>query len=211
MFPKLTLNNNDFHKLKLSTDALYSVSLPNEANIITKIIKQYYPHAKTIADMNANVGGNSINFCNQFNFVYSTELNKYTSQLLENNLNVYNFKNFKVINEDCMKFNKHADVYFYDPQWTGIFYGMNKIMNLYYGTTDVTDVLKHNFCIKVPNNFNVYNLLQKFPNIHIHKVRNFMVIVNHVSNNLTQSNKKTLKHNNTKHSKINNTIKNKHI
>jgi predicted RNA methylase len=195
MFPVLTLKQNDFKKLKLSTESLYSVSMPFEAQIITNLIRKYYPFAKTIADMNANVGGNSINFCTAFNFVYSIELDKYTSELLKNNLNTYKFKNFEVINDDCMKFNKPSDVYFYDPPWTGIFYGMDTKISLYFGNTNVVDILKPNFCIKVPNNYDVYELLQKFPNIHIHKVKNFMIIINIVYSKNTPylKNKKTKK------------------
>lgn len=212
LFPKLHLTNDDFNSLKLSTEAIYSVSMPTEATEITKIIKYYYPNSKTIADMNANVGGNSIDFCTNFDFVYSVELDNYTSQLLKNNLDIYKFKNVEVLNMDCMNFNKKVDVHFYDPQWTGILYGLNKNISLHYEQTNVVDVLKPNFCIKVPNNYNVYELLQKFPNIHIHKVRNFMVIVNNINTtNIININKTTKKNNTFKTKQTKNKFKTKKI
>lgn len=196
LFSKLHLNSNEMSKLKLTPESLYSVSIPQDAELISKLIKKHYPRAQIIADMTSNVGGNSINFCSKFKKVYSIEIDKITCDVLEHNLNVYNFKNYEIFNQSCLNFNKFADVYFYDPEWSGVLYGMNISINMYINNINIVDILKPNFCLKVPNNFNIYPLLSKFPYLSIHKIRNYMLIINstHTFKNNSQKNKFSKKH-----------------
>ena len=181
MFPDY---NIDYNKLKINSTAIYSITTPKIADLITNIIMKHYPNLKVIADMNANVGGNSINFCKYLNFVYSIEIDKQTSILLQNNLEVYKFKNFKVLNINCLDFepykndmnsiknkNINIDLYFFDPPWTGILYKMNNNMNLYLDNKNLIDILPNNFAIKVPINYNIQDLLKKFKNINIYNLK----------------------------------------
>lgn len=175
MFPKI--GNVELNKILLTKDSSFSVSYPKEAREITKLILSYYPNIKTIADMCANVGGNSIDFCQNFDFVHSIEIDKETSKALENNLKLYKFKNFKVHNMDSNKFNKKVDFYFYDPPWGGENYYMNILQDLFLGDMNIIDVIKTPFCIKVPNNYNIGKLLTKFNKLYIHKLDKYIILI----------------------------------
>lgn len=168
----------DYNKLELDYTATYSMSYPKESQVISEIIKTRYPEIKTIADMTSNVGGNTINFCKNFNFVYAVEINKKTSQMLKNNLDIYKFKNYKLLNMDSNLFNEKVDLHFYDPPWTGIFYKMHVNMSLYLSKINIVDIIKPNFCLKVPYNYNYYELLEKYPNLEIIKIKNYVIIFN---------------------------------
>ena len=175
MFPKI--RNVKLNKILLTKDSSFSVSYPKEAREITKLILSYYPNIKTIADMCANVGGNSIDFCQNFDFVHSIEIDKETSKALENNLKIYKFKNFKVHNMDSNKFNKKVDFYFYDPPWGGENYYMNILQDLFLSDMNIIDVIKTPFCIKVPNNYNIGKLLSKFNKLYIHKLDKYIILI----------------------------------
>lgn len=175
LFPKA---NIDYSKLKMTYESTYSVTLAEDADIISKLIIKKYPNTKTIADMTANVGGNSLSFCKYFDYVYSIEYDKETSIYLKNNLSLYGFKNFEVLNIDANKFNKKVDFYFYDPPWTGIFYKMNVRMSLFLGNKNIVDILKPNFCLKAPMNFDIAELMKKFKYISIYKIKNYLIIIN---------------------------------
>ena len=129
--------------------------------------------------MTANVGGNTINFCRNFEFVYSIEIDKNTFSMLKNNVNIYNLKNCELINKNSNDFiNKKVELYFYDPPWTGIFYKTNVNMSLYLSSINIKNILKSHFCIKVPTNYNIPELLEKFPNLEIIKLKYFIIIFN---------------------------------
>ena len=176
IFPRI--HHVDFSKLQLNYEGTYSISYPHEANKISQLIKHKDSSIRTIADMTANIGGNSISFCQYFDFVYSVEIDNSTVKILKNNLETYGFSNFKVINSSCLDFNKSVDYYFYDPPWTGIFYKMNIIMDLYLDNQNIVDILHPNFCLKAPLNYNIARLLKRFPNIEIHNLGNFIIILN---------------------------------
>ena len=175
LFPKA---NIDYNKIKMTYESTYSVTFAEDADKISQIIKKKYPNTKTIADMTANVGGNSLSFCKYFDYVYSIEYDKQTSEYLQNNLKLFGFKNYEVLNMDANNFNKKADFYFYDPPWTGIFYKMNIKMSLYLGNKNIVDILHSNFCLKAPMNYDISELMEKFSNISIYKIKNYLIIIN---------------------------------
>jgi hypothetical protein len=61
-----------------------------------------------------------------------------------------------------------------DPPWTGVYYKLEKIIDLFFGSTNVLDFIKcinvKYICIKVPKNFNLSYLFDLFSNIKIFKV-----------------------------------------
>lgn len=199
VFPNILGVNHD--QLQINFEGTYSITLPSEGNKISSLIKKRYPHSKIIADMTANVGGNSINFCHNFDFVHSIEINQDNFKILENNLNCYGFQNYQLYHQDCLKFKKRADCYFYDPPWTGILYKMNTNMDLFLGNKNIIDVIYPNFCLKVPLNYNIKGLLQKYPRLQIHSLRYYLIILNigEHRNNISAKNKR--KKNRKKHSK----------
>lgn len=176
IFPNILDVN--FNKLQINFEGTYSITLPPEGNKISSLIRKRYPQAKTIADMTANVGGNSINFCHNFDFVHSIEINQDNFKILENNLSCYGFQNYQLYHQDCLNFKKKADCYFYDPPWTGILYKMSTNMNLFLGNKNIVNVIYPNFCLKVPLNYNLKGLLQKFPSLQVHNLKYYLVILN---------------------------------
>lgn len=172
--------NVNYDNLNFTFETTYSITYPKEAEKISHIIKKN-PKIKTITDMTANVGGNSINFCKYFNFVNCVEIDKVTSIILDNNLKEYKFNNYKVFNQNCIDFEEKSDLYFYDPPWGGIFYKITNILDLFLGEKNIVDIIKPNFCLKTPLNFNIHKLILKFPHIEIYRLNNIMIIMNNTS------------------------------
>ena len=173
-------NNVDFSKLKLDFTSLYSVSFPKESEILSNLIKERFPNLKSIADMCSNVGGNTISFCKNFDYVYSIELNKDIFKMLKNNIEAYNFKNYKLLNIDSNNFTENVDLYFYDPPWSGIYYKINTNIDLFLSKKNIIDVIKNNFCLKVPNNYNFTDLIKKFNNLEVISLRSYVIIFNKI-------------------------------
>tara|TARA_B100000886_G_scaffold339755_1_gene306200 strand:+ start:8791 stop:10548 length:1758 start_codon:yes stop_codon:yes gene_type:complete len=178
LFPNI--RNIDFTKLKLDHTSIYSISYPNESEILSNLIKERFPKLKTIADMCSNVGGNTISFCKNFDFVYSIEIDNNIYKILKNNLEAYNFKNYELLNMDSNNFRKNVDLHFYDPPWSGIYYKINTNIDLYLSKINIANILKPNFCLKVPNNFNYSNLLKKFNNIEVISLKAYVIIFNKI-------------------------------
>lgn len=191
-FPKAIINYN---KLQYDYETTFSITDEKTANIISKIIKLKYPNTKIVADMTANVGGNTLNFAKYFNKIYSIEYNKNTYDMLNNNIKVYGFKNIETFNEDANNFNKNADIYFYDPPWTGILYKSIDYLDLFLGGKNIVDTMYSNFCLKAPSNYNINKLVSKFKNISIYELKNYLIIINNTNecNNCIKPNKLLIK------------------
>lgn len=179
----------DYNQLQLSHESTYSMTLPPESEKMSNLIKYRYPQVQTIADMNANVGGNTINFAKHFKQVYSIELDAPTASMLSHNLKLYKCSNTVVRNESCVTSDVRADLYFYDPPWTGIYYQMHSVLDLYLDNKNIVDVLRTPFCLKAPSNYNMSRLLAKFRHIEVHNFKNYMFIMQIVDNRTTKRNR----------------------
>ena len=82
-----------------------------------------------------------------------------------------------VRNESCVTSDVKADLYFYDPPWTGMYYQMHSVLDLYLDNKNIVDVLRTPFCLKAPSNYNVSRLLKKFRHIEVHQFKNYMFIM----------------------------------
>ncbi|ARF09770.1 putative RNA methylase [Indivirus ILV1] len=112
--------------LKIDDKSIYYISIREYAAKISSIIKKHLEileiDAKNaiITDATAGVGGDTISFALSFKFVYAIEIDKLRADYLINNLNIYDLKNVKVINNDCIgilnSIDNH-DVIFIDPPW----------------------------------------------------------------------------------------------
>ena len=167
----------DYNQLQLTHESTYSMTLPPESDKMSRLIQSRYPQVRTIADMNANVGGNTINFSKHFKQVYSIELDAPTAAMLSHNLKLYKCSNAVVRNESCVTSDVRADLYFYDPPWTGMYYQMHSVLDLYLDNKNIVDVLRTPFCLKAPSNYNVSRLLKKFRHIEVHQFKNYMFIM----------------------------------
>jgi 16S rRNA G966 N2-methylase RsmD len=129
----------NYKNLKFDKEGLWSISLPNNADLISRIIINEIGNG-IILDGMAGIGGNSISFCKYFNKVISVEIDKHRFNLLNNNINLYNFTNISLLNIDVTElFTKKiyidliiniCDGYFFDPQWGGKDYKKKKKLKL---------------------------------------------------------------------------------
>lgn len=170
-------------QIKMTNDSLYSVSLPNVANEMSKIIRDAIPNIKIIVDGTANIGGNTLNFSSYFDHVISVEIDPKTFNILKNNVNVYKRSNVELINDDFVNLidNIYGDVVFMDPPWTGTFYKMQTNMDLYLSGVNIIDIIPRLKCrmvaLKLPINYNIVGLLNKNMNISIFKIYGVILIL----------------------------------
>ena len=183
-FPNI--NDNVVKKLQFSRDSIYSISSYDIAEKTSMLIKTYFKSARNIIDGTANIGGNSFNFSKNFDKVISNELSRNTYQNLKNNINVLGLKNIQIYNDDIVslldnekffrdiKYDEKTWCLYLDPPWTGVYYKLEKIVDLYFGDINVSDFIKKvnvkYICMKVPKNFNLSYLFDLFSNIKIIKV-----------------------------------------
>jgi predicted RNA methylase len=158
--------------LKFTKESIYSITPWREADQISKKIIKYISKPVDdiiITDATANVGGNTISFYNQgIKTVNSVEIDSKTCEILKNNLNVYNYTTENVICGDYLKIKDELiqDCVFIDPPWGGKNYTNKKILDLYLGRTEVTDIIFDLFVenktklvvLKAPINYNYHSI-----------------------------------------------------
>jgi len=124
------LNNNDLYKkILIDSDSFNYITLKEVSEDITKIIilelieMCINPLKVKLIDYTAGVGGNVLSFSSQFLEIYAIEKSTLRASYLANNLELYNIKNVKVINDCSIKYNKNNVIYysptvfFFDPPW----------------------------------------------------------------------------------------------
>lgn len=173
-----------FDKICITNDSIYSVTKPKEAEKISQIIKKHFPDAKSIVDTSANIGGNTINFAKHFDEVTAIEINPDTFKCLKQNLRVYKRKNVLPILGDYvdLKDRLTADIFFFDPPWSGIFYKMETQLDMYLSGVNILDLMPENFVLKAPYNYNVVALKKKWPNTKVLKIANYLLAINKSTN-----------------------------
>jgi 16S rRNA G966 N2-methylase RsmD len=158
--------------LKLTEESIYSITPWREADQISQKIIKYISKPVNdiiITDATANVGGNTISFYNfGIKTVNSVEIDSMTCDFLKNNLNVYNYNIENVICGNYLKVKDELiqDCVFIDPPWGGKNYANKKILDLYLGKTNVTDIIFDLFVenktklivLKAPLNYNYHSI-----------------------------------------------------
>jgi len=174
--------NINFKKLQLSNIGVYSMDRPDKTQLLSNLIKKNMGTSNlTITDANGNMGGNAINFAQNFSFVNSVEILPLHCQILKNNLGVYNLlKKVKIYCNDYLDImtDLKQDVIFFDPPWGGPNYKKEKNLNLYLDNINVVDIInnlhEHSklIVLRVPKNYNIVYLMReiKFTNINIYKI-----------------------------------------
>ena len=160
-FPKLK-NENDYNKLKLTTEGIYSVS-GNKASIhLCYLIKKYFKNNKdlTVTDATANNGSDTIMLGLEFNKVNAIEKNKINFEVLKNNIDIYNLDNVKLYNDSLMNIipQINQDVIFIDAPWKQHMdedYKESENLKLYIDKKEISTV---------------YNELKKYCKLFIFKV-----------------------------------------
>ena len=179
-FPKD--KNVKFEDLKLSNIGAYSITDPDTAQMISDIIKKYSDKKNiVITDANANMGGNSINFAQNFDKVNSVEIIKKHCEILENNLRTYNL--LDKVNIVCQDYldvmmGLKQDVVFFDPPWGGPDYKKIRNLNLKLDDVNIIDIINeiktvsNMVVLRVPFNFDILGLLRRvdYENVNIIKI-----------------------------------------
>ena len=162
----------DLNNLKFTEESIYSITPWREADQITKNIIKYISKPVNdiiITDATANVGGNTISFYNHgIKTVNSVEIDPVTCNFLKNNLKVYNYNTENVICDNYLKIKDELiqDCVFIDPPWGGKSYANKKILDLYLGKTEVTEIIFDLFVdnktklvvLKAPLNYNYHSI-----------------------------------------------------
>ena len=133
--------NNNYNKLNYDNEGLWSITHPNEADIISKTILKYNLKESRVIDLTAGCGGNLLSFGKYFNNVVGIENDFNRYNILKNNISCYDF-NIKVYHDDCSNYlNKDYDVYFLDPPWGGPDYKFNENLKLYLSDVELIDAI----------------------------------------------------------------------
>lgn len=162
IFPLLK-NFNNFSKIKIDDDSFSYITIREIADIISKIICYHLleynlnPQKSIIVDYTSGVGGNVLSFCKFFKTVFAIEIDKIRAEYLENNINVYGYKNINVINNCAIEFTNNKlfeinpNVVFIDPPWGGSTYKNNESLTLSLGNVDLEELL-----IDIVNKFSTH-------------------------------------------------------
>jgi FkbM family methyltransferase len=115
VFPKISNYN------LIKVDRMDFVTNYINADLISEIIKKYRNVGEniTILDSLAGFGGQTISFAKYFDNVIAIEMNPIRFDMLKNNIFVYNLKNTKVYNLECISYlysnYENVDVIYFDP------------------------------------------------------------------------------------------------
>ncbi len=179
VFPQMK-NFSNYGKIKIDDESFSYITIREIAEIISKIISHHLlklninPHKSTIIDYTSGVGGNVLSFCKYFNQVYAVELLTLRAEYLQNNIDVYGYKNIHVINESAIDYNEstmisvNPNVIFVDPPWGGADYKNMEILTLKLG-----DILIEQLVLNIIEKFSNYykNILENITdNIERQKV-----------------------------------------
>jgi len=198
LFPYIN-NKNKIEQLKIDDASLHYISIRDVASTITSIIILHLRNIKVdfldiiITDTTAGVGGNTLSFSNKFKFVNSIEINKKRFDFLKNNINVYDVKNIKLFNDNCLKIinNIEQDVVFIDPPWGGSDYKFKNKLHLYISKTKIEDICNNLMdkditkyppkliVLKIPKNYDLFYLYNniKSSKIYLYKLKKMFIIV----------------------------------
>ena len=166
IFPVLK-NTQNYSKLKIDETSFSYITIREIAEIISKIVSYHLllynlnPQKITIIDYTAGVGGNVLSFSKFFYTVYAIEISKLRAEYLENNVNIYGFKNIIIINDSAITFNEekmidiNPNVIFIDPPWGGICYKNNESLLLSLGSLTIEEL--------------VMDIIKKFSNLYLNK------------------------------------------
>ena len=183
------ISEDKLKELKYDEEGLYSITLPEEAKIISSLlVKSLKKEAKksTIFDGTAGLGGNTLSFCNYFKNVISCEINKSRYDILKKNIELYKYNNIVINNINCIEYiknNNSSDVYFFDPPWGGPDYKFKTNISLKLSNMSLINIVKliknknNNaiICFKLPFNYN----FNEFKNIKFYKkkIKNMIILL----------------------------------
>lgn len=179
--------NINYDKLKMNTDSIYSVTLPNDSIKMSEYIKKIFPNIITLIDGTSNVGTNTIVMANYFEKILACEIDKTTFEYLKQNIKEYNLKNIKCHHGSIISFIKQNNFdllttcLYLDPPWSGVHYKLENTLDLYLDSINVVDFIKDinikYICMKVPFNYNFKSIIRKFSDMQVYHLSSFFFIL----------------------------------
>jgi len=171
----------NYNNLKFDIEGLYSLSHKEDADSLSKIIKERYGEVK-ILDGTAGIGGNTISFALHFKDVIAVEKNNNRFEYLSENVKNLNL-NVKLINGNVLEHIKteNFDLIFLDPPWGGPSYKYEKSLSLSLDNKHLSELVKELkkenkiIVLKLPFNYNM-NDFSKF-NYQIHNIKNYLIVI----------------------------------
>lgn len=161
--------NNDYSNLQFDNEGLWSLTHPENADLISQSILEYVDENDKLIDTTGGCGGNLISFCKYFNNITAVEINTNRFKFLKNNIKQYTDKKIEFINDDCLNiiYKNNYDVLFFDPPWGGPMYKKKENIELYLSDKSLFEILKKikNYkliVIKVPYNYNIQLINDNF-------------------------------------------------
>jgi hypothetical protein len=171
-FAHLELHWSVVERLLLDEVASYSMTEAELADITSDIIKQQCGHPRSITDLMACVGGNTISFASYFERVVAYELDQTRAKFLWHNLRMFGFvghglEKVSVFCGDSLPSRDRSigvtDVMFLDPPWGGPGYAQARAdsLRIEVGEQDLSAIVNTLFekrccqylCLKLPLNF----------------------------------------------------------
>lgn len=199
LFPYLK-DKSKAAELMIDDESVYYISVREYADKTTKIILHHLKELGfcsqncIIVDGTAGVGGNTISFSNYFKYIYAIEYDHNRSELLKNNIGIYNCHNVEVINDDCMNWLniiEDHNVIFLDPPWGGSEYKQYKTLRLMINDEPIESVcnklmdssymkkIPEIIVLKLPRNYDLkyfYDMIDK-KNIYYYNLRKMIILV----------------------------------
>jgi 16S rRNA G966 N2-methylase RsmD len=169
--------------LKYDSEGIWSISLPCDAEKISRLILNLFGSKLYILDGTSGIGGNVISFAKYFDKVCAIELNKERFDILKNNINIFELNNVLLINDDCNNhLNYDFDLYFFDPPWGGPDYKNKENLRFNLGNYSLIELINKikNFnnkpiIFKLPNNYDLTEF--SIFNYNIIKIKNYIIII----------------------------------
>lgn len=193
------------HKLKINRESIMYITIPNDAEQITKIVSnhglKYYEKSQdiSITDGTAGVGGNTISFSYKFKSVIAIEIDQERFNYLLNNINAYQITNVDLLNGNCLDIIPNLNtnnIIFLDPPWGGKKYKTCNKIRLSLGNYSIEEVCLHFLnkdimtsvpnliVLKLPKNYDVENVYKKLVNkndnerrIYFYELNKMIIIV----------------------------------
>ena len=188
IFP-LTKN---YDKLKFDQEGLWSITHPDQAEVISKLIKNHYISKNNnsnivILDATAGLGGNLLSFSNYFDTVFGIEIDQNRFEMLKNNIQQYDINNITLFNGNCIDFltkKLKSNIIFFDPPWGGPNYKVSTNIEIKIDNKPLSHIINllenktKLICIKLPLNYNMESLVNKIKlPIFDYKLKNMRLIM----------------------------------
>ena len=181
IFPE-TKNISKKHLLTYDDEGMWSITLPEDADTISTMIKNDLGNNISIFDGTAGLGGNVLSFAQFFKKVIGIEQCEQRFKLLEKNISVYGYNNITLYNGNCIDYIQscECDAYFFDPPWGGPEYKKGKEITFKlgdYNLNNIVTILKERnkyVVFKLPTNYDISNF-NTF-NYKLNKINKYIIL-----------------------------------